>query len=148
MPRLRRYSALPVLPLDAPSHGERDQLQQVKDDLLALEYRYLATLEEEGLVADVQCIRCWVEQSLLGNREAAEYLGEHGLYLLEHAHSKFSMAARDIQRLDDESPTGRRSTGRIGDRMNHACALLLHAQQALAQAYGLPLPVHERPLAK
>lgn len=109
-------------------------LQLVSNDLDDLEAHYAAYLEQEDLGRDVQCLRSWIEAGLRGDEEAVENLGAHGAALLEAIQSKFKAAARDIQRIDEESPVCSNFSGGRSDRLSKAAETVLHAEEELALA--------------
>lgn len=111
-----------------------EHLTAVYSDLTQLERKYTAYLEQEELRSDVQCLRSWIESCQNGDAEAADYLGEHGSALIENIKVKLQNAAREIQRIDEESPVGVNFTGGKSDRLNKAAKTALHAEDELAKA--------------
>lgn len=124
-------------------------MDAVRDDLIELEQKYSPYLEQESLKGDVQCLRSWIEGSQKGDAEAVEYLQEHGTALLENIKSKLQAAAREIQRIDEESPVGGHFSGAKSDRLNCAATTALHAEDHLAKALHDETPLPEsRVIAK
>jgi hypothetical protein len=121
-------------------------LAGVQHDLQALEQQYGGYLEQESLKGDVQCLRSWIESYQKGDAEAATYLSEHGTSLLENIKTKLKNAAREIQRIDEESPMGANFSGGKSDRLNKAAETALHAEHQLAEALNEEKPTGESPI--
>lgn len=122
----------------APTPATHTHLASVAEDLRLLEEEYSQYLEQDAIASDVQCLRSWVDAYAKGDAEAAEYLEEHGPALLENIQLKFRDAAREIQRIDEESPVSSNFSGGKSDRLNKAAEAMLHASDELAKAFHIP----------
>jgi hypothetical protein len=120
--------------------SEVPELEEVQTDLADLEDTYGQYLEQESLKSDIQCLRSWMEAALAGDEEAMSYIEEHAVSLLENVKNKLHAACKEIQRIDEESPSGCNFTGGKCDRINKAAATALHAEQILGKALNQPLP--------
>lgn len=120
----------------APAYAINSHLEAVNNDLIELELKYSSYLEQEELHSAVQCLRTWIESYQKGDNEAVQYLSEHGSALLENIKTKFKTAAREIQRIDEESPVGGNFSGGKYDRLNKAAETVIHAEDELAKAFN------------
>ncbi len=118
-------------------------MDMVGQDLSTLEGQYTEYLVEESLQAEVQCLRTWVDAYQSGDREAAEFLREHGAALLEDIKCKLHLASRERQRIDEESPISANYEGHAASRMNEAAETALHAEAKLSEALHQDMPSAE-----
>lgn len=140
-----RNATTPTHSPKAPLIGRAD-LEAVQHDLMELEGHYSQYLEQESLKSDVQCLRSWIEATRDGDLEAAGFLQEHGTSLLENIKSKLQTAAREMQRIDEESPVGGHFSGGKSDRLNCAAQTAMHAEDHLAKALHDESAPIERPI--
>lgn len=124
-------------------------LAAVNDDLEQLETEFGQYLEQESLKSDVQCLRNWIASHQAGDHEAADYLREHGPSLIANIKEKLKIAAREMQRIDEESPIGGNFSGGKADRLNNAAAAAVHAESELGKALtGGTAPEESKIIAK
>lgn len=119
---------------------------EIRNDLLQLEQDYDGYLEQESLKSDLQCLRSWIESCQKGDGEAITYLEQHGTALLDNMKTKLQTAAREMQRIDEESPSGANFSGGKADRLNKAAETVLQAEHKLAGALGEEAPSGEKPI--
>ncbi len=121
-------------------------LVAVQEDLNQLETEFGQYLEQEDLKSDVQCLRTWIESYQQGDQEATEYLHEHGSAMLANIKEKLKTAAREIQRIDEESPVSENFSGGKADRLNNAAAAAIHAEDQLGKALNDTPKITESPI--
>ena len=103
-------------------------------ELTQLGKHYGKQLKEESVQSEVECLTAWIEAYRNGSREAAEYLEEYGILLLENIRSRLKEAAVGLQRMDGESPANSGAAADNAHHMNHATNLVLHAEEEMEAA--------------
>jgi len=103
-------------------------------ELRQLMTEYGSYLQDESIQGDVECLAAWIEAYKQGSDEAANYLNEYGIVLMEHIRTKLQEAACAFQRLDGESPASKSFSGRDAHKLNEAATLASHAEEELVDA--------------
>lgn len=112
-----------------------DALNRLQHDISSLEENYGEVLREEHTEGDVTCLNNILQDATHGSKQAEAELKRHGPELLENIHLRLKQAAEDLQRLDDEGPTTKVSTGRKIHGLAEATAAVLSAQEHLREAF-------------
>lgn len=109
-------------------------LDTLHAELTQLMKEYGTYLQDESIQGDVECLAAWIEAYKQGSDEAASYLDEYGMVLMEHIRIKLQEAACAFQRMDGESPASKSFSGRDAHQINEAAALASHAEEELVVA--------------
>lgn len=104
------------------AHAVDSAIEVLRSELSLLKNRYAKYLHEESVQSDVQCLTDWLGDYVNGSPEAAGYLHDYGMILLNHVHGRLKAAAEDVLRFEGESPSAANFTGGRADRLNAAAA--------------------------
>lgn len=104
------------------AHAVDSAIEVLRSELALLKNRYAKYLHEESVQSDVQCLTDWLADYANGSPEAAGYLHDYGMILLNHVHGRLKAAADEVARFDGESPAAANFTGGRAHRLNDAAA--------------------------
>lgn len=106
------------------AHAVDSAIEILRSELSLLKNRYDKYLHEESLQSDVQCLSDWLDDYANGSPEAAGYLHDYGMILLNHIHGRLKTAADEVLRFEGESPAAANFTGGKADRLNRAASAI------------------------
>lgn len=115
-------------------YGTGSTLDSLQGELQYLTETFGPFLKQESLQGDISCLTDWIVSYQSGDVNAGEYLQEHGRNLLENIKLKLQAAVKEMQRIDEESPSGENFTGGKVDRLNKAAKSVIRAEQQLEKA--------------
>ena len=113
------------------TYGKGKAIDSLYNEINLLEERYADFIAQESLTEEVGTLKAAIEEYLQGSPEAASYLREHGLAILQGIKDKLEAVTAEQSRINEESPAQNHSTGKKAHEASRAAALAMEAEENL-----------------